>query len=60
MIRIAITAAAFDAVASTRPLGSVACEPQVTAKGEWFILDRPACTQATRRLGSLGGERIGG
>jgi hypothetical protein len=29
MIRIAITAAAFDAIAATLPLGSVAFDPQM-------------------------------
>jgi len=34
MIRIAITAAAFDAIAGTLPLGSVAVEPEANTKGE--------------------------
>jgi hypothetical protein len=33
MIRIAITAAAFEAIAATMPLGSVAYEPGLTDKG---------------------------
>jgi hypothetical protein len=54
MIRIAITAAAFDVVASTLPLGSIAYEPQLTADGGRFIwIDRRARTQldALRRPG---------
>ena len=34
MIRIAITATAFDAIAATLPLGSVAFERDLTDKGE--------------------------
>jgi hypothetical protein len=37
MIRIAITAEAFEAVAATLPIGSVAFEPQTNAKGERLI-----------------------
>jgi hypothetical protein len=37
MIRISITAAAFDAIAATLPLGSVGYEPQRTADGGYFI-----------------------
>jgi hypothetical protein len=37
MIRIAITAEAFDAIAATLPLGTVAAVPQVNAKGEPLI-----------------------
>ncbi len=33
MIRIAITPAAFDAIAATLPLGSVGYEPQLDARG---------------------------
>jgi hypothetical protein len=32
MIRIAITSAAFDAIAATLPLGSVGYEPEQTAQ----------------------------
>jgi hypothetical protein len=43
MIRIAITAEAFDAIARTLPLGSVSYEAQVTADGGRFIwLERRA------------------
>jgi hypothetical protein len=34
MIRIAITAAAFEAIKGTLPLGSVGFEPEPDAKGE--------------------------
>ena len=37
IIRIAITSAAFDAIAATLPLGSVTFEPQLGANGERFI-----------------------
>ena len=41
MIHIAITAAAFDAIAATLPLGSVAFEPQTKDKGERLIWLEP-------------------
>jgi hypothetical protein len=37
MIRIAITAAAFDAIAATLPLGSVGFERDLTTRGERLI-----------------------
>jgi hypothetical protein len=37
LIRIAITSAAFEAIAATLPLGSVMFEPQIAANGERFI-----------------------
>jgi hypothetical protein len=37
MIRIAITPAAFEAIAATLPLGSVGYEAQTNAKGERFV-----------------------
>ena len=37
MIRIAISEAAFEAISSTRPLGSVAVEPQRDAKGHRLV-----------------------
>jgi hypothetical protein len=41
MIRIAITQAAFEAIAATLPLGSVGYENQTNEKGERLIwLDR--------------------
>ena len=37
MIRIAITAEAFEAIAATLPRGSVAYEPELNAQGERLI-----------------------
>jgi hypothetical protein len=37
MVRIAISQAAFDAIASTMPLGSVGFENQRDSNGDWFI-----------------------
>ena len=37
MIRIAVTPAAFEAIAATLPLGSVGYEPQTNAEGERMI-----------------------
>jgi hypothetical protein len=37
LIRIAVTPAAFEAIAATLPLGSVGYEPQTNAKGERMI-----------------------
>ena len=52
MIRIAITPAAFEAIAATRPLGSVGYEPQPNAKGERLIwLESPIVD----RLGAMRG-----
>jgi hypothetical protein len=54
VIRIAISQAAFDAIASTLPLGSVAFENQRDANGDWFIWiphDVLAKLKAIRRAG---------
>jgi hypothetical protein len=37
MIKIAITQAAFEAIARTLPLGSVGCENQINERGERLI-----------------------
>jgi hypothetical protein len=37
MIRIAITAAAFEAIKATLPSGSVGSEPEPDAKGERYV-----------------------
>jgi hypothetical protein len=37
MIRIAITQAAFDAIAATLPLGSVSYENHVNERGERYV-----------------------
>ena len=61
MIRTSITSAAFEAVAATLPLVSVAFEPQMTANGErwvWFedhIVNKLA---AIRRLGERDSDVI--
>ena len=52
MIRIAITQAAFDAIASTLPLGSVGYEDGTNEKGEHLIWLAPHVVnrlKATRR-----------
>jgi hypothetical protein len=41
MIRITVTAAAFEAIAATMPLGSVGYEPEPDAKGERWIRLEP-------------------
>ena len=52
MIRIAITPAAFDAIAATLPLGSVGYEPQRDRNGDYFVwLDEGTVD----RLGALRG-----
>ena len=49
LLSIAITTAAFDAIAVTLPLGSVAFEAKVNERGEreiWLephIVDKPRC-----------------
>ena len=52
MIRIAITAAAFDAIEATLPLGSVGFEPKPDGKGERLIWLEPA---TVNRLGAMRG-----
>ncbi len=51
MIKIAITVEAFDAIATTLQLGSVAYEPELNAKGERLIWidDRQADKLAAMR-----------
>ena len=61
MIRISITRAAFDAIASTLPLGSVGYENEINERGPYSIpslgggvmlgaawIDRPVDTQGLR------------
>jgi hypothetical protein len=50
MIRIAISAAAFDALAATLPLGSVAVEPKVNERGEREISLEPHIVDKLRFL----------
>jgi hypothetical protein len=52
MIQIAITAAAFEAIADTLPLGIVGHEVEANAKGERLIwLERIACDKLARLRG---------
>jgi hypothetical protein len=37
MVRISISAEAFEVLASTIPFGSIGCEPKLNAKGERLI-----------------------
>jgi hypothetical protein len=50
MIPIAITRAAFEAIAETMPLDSVAVEPQVDDKGERQIWLEPHVLNKLRAL----------
>ncbi len=61
MIRIAITAAAFEAISRTLPLGSVGYERQRTASGGYFIwAGAVGCRQAVQLPGlGSGGPRAG-
>jgi hypothetical protein len=47
MIRIAITLAAFDAIAATLPLGSVSYENHVNERGERYVWLRPTWSTAS-------------
>ncbi len=52
MIKIAITEAAFAAISSTLPLGSVAFEPELNAKGERLVwLDSGVVNRLTAMRG---------
>jgi hypothetical protein len=50
MVRIAITQAAFDAIAKTLPLGSVGYENKVNEKGERLIWLEPSVVDRLRCL----------
>lgn len=50
MIRIAISAASFDALAGTLPLGSVAVEPKLNETGEREIWLEPHVVNKLRHL----------
>ena len=54
MIRIAISQAAFDAIAKTLPLGSVGYENKVNEKGERLIWLDPSMVDRLRSLGGPG------
>jgi hypothetical protein len=50
MIRLAISQAAFDAIAATMPLGTVGYEAQANEKGERFIWLAPAVVDQLRAM----------
>jgi hypothetical protein len=50
MVRIAITQAAFDAIAKTLPLGSVGYENAVNEKGERLIWLEPSMVDRLRAM----------
>jgi hypothetical protein len=54
MIKIAISVEAFEAIASTLPLGSVAYEPELDAKGERHIWLEPAVLARLRAMRGRG------
>ena len=55
VIKIAISEAAFEAISATLPLGSVAYEPELNAKGERSIWLEPAVLARLRAMRG-GGE----
>jgi hypothetical protein len=48
MIRIAITQAAFDAIAKTLPLGSVSFENKTNTRGERYVWLEPKVVDRLR------------
>ncbi|MGA8586291.1 MAG: hypothetical protein WB715_21080 [Roseiarcus sp.] len=54
MIRISINAAAFEAIATTMPLGSVSFEPQLGTKGERQIWLDPGVVARLKALSGKG------
>jgi hypothetical protein len=54
MIKIAITQAAFDAIASTLPLGSVGYEKELDAKGECHVWLETTVVNRLRAMRGLG------
>jgi hypothetical protein len=54
MIRIAVTPAAFDAVAATLPLGSVAYEKELDERGECHVWLEPTVVNRLRALRGAG------
>jgi len=50
LIRIAITPAAFEAIAATLPLGSVGFEPELSAKGQRLIWLEAAVLERLRAM----------
>jgi hypothetical protein len=54
MVRIAISQAAFEAIAKTLPLGSVAYENKVNEKGERLIWLEPGMATVSGPCGGPG------
>jgi hypothetical protein len=50
VIRTAIRQTAFDAIASTLPLGSVGCENEVNERGERYVWLEPKVVDRLRAL----------
>jgi hypothetical protein len=50
MIRIAISRAAFDAIATTMPLGSVAYDAEPNAKGERYVWLAPSVVDGLKAM----------
>jgi hypothetical protein len=58
MIRVAFTAAAFDAIAATLRLGSVGYEPEVKANGKSLFGNWPLESRQSEKIrGYLRGHR---
>ena len=53
MVRIAITQAAFDAIAKTLPLGSVGYENKINEKGERLIWLESSVVERLRAMRGL-------
>ena len=60
MIRISISAAAFDAIASTLPLGTTAFEPELGPNGERFVWLEPRFVDRLAAMRGPGGLAAGG
>jgi hypothetical protein len=54
VIRIAISAAAFEAIAATLPLGSVSYENETNARGERYVWLEPNMVARLRALRGSG------
>ena len=54
MIRIAVTQAAFEAIAATLPLGSVGYENEVNERGERYVWLSPTVVNGLRAMRGLG------
>ena len=59
MIRIAITQAAFDAIAATLPLGSVSYEAEANDRGQRLIWLPRAVVNKLAAMRGAGGELFG-